>query len=154
VKRAVAAVLACLMALPAWAQETSPTPTGHVRITGVKTCEIPGVIKLEGDRISGRSATITDRDVQIRRPGKSRLLTVPRPGKRVTGRVRAIEGALLEFVRVDEEAAAYVPQDSILLTSLNARRHWSRTGTEIVVTVVAIVGVLALILVGNALASD
>jgi hypothetical protein len=102
--------------MPAWAQEPSSAPTGRVRITGVKTYEIPGVIKLEGDRWSGSPVRVTEQFVQFRRPGDNRLLTVPRPGKRLTGSSRTIGDGLVEFVLQGENEPLFVPQDAIAKT--------------------------------------
>jgi hypothetical protein len=121
-KRVVALVLACLVALPAGAQEPSPTPTGHVRIMGVSTYEIPGIIKIEGNRVSGRLVRTTDRFVQCRSEGDGRLLTVLLPGKRLTGVSRTIGDGLVEFVLAGEREPLYVPLDAIAkIEPLNTR---------------------------------
>jgi len=115
-KRVVALVLACLMALPARAQEPSSTAPVRVRITGVNTYEIPGVARLEGDRINGTFTRITDSLVQVKQPGDGRLLTVLRAGQDLTGLARVIGDGLVEFYADGDKEALYVPLDAIART--------------------------------------
>ena len=112
-KQTTAFFLACLLALPAWAQEPSSARPVRVRITGVSTYEVPGVIRLEGSHVSGSPVRVTDRFVQFRRPGDGRLLTVLRPGRRLAGYSRTIGEGLVEFVLDGEKEPLYVPSAAI-----------------------------------------
>ena len=98
---------------PVGAQEPTSARPVHARITGVSTSEVSGVVKLEGSRVSGNPVRITGRFVQFRRPGDSRLLTVPRPGQQLAGYWRAIGDGLIELIPFGEKEALSVPLDAI-----------------------------------------
>jgi hypothetical protein len=85
----------------------------RVRLTGVTRYDIPGVITIEKDRASGRPVTFTASMFRFSRADGEPMMSVPRPGQRVTGEARAIEGDLLKFVNDDDQELSLVPIDSI-----------------------------------------
>jgi len=150
-KRVGAVALACLMASPVGAQESSPKAPDRVRITGVSSYEIPGVIKLEGSQISGKAVRIADQFVQFRRPGDRQLLTVPRPGKRLTGKGEVIDDGLFEFVLDQETETLYVPLDSIAETeSLEHTPHHLTTRQKVIIGLAAACGIVLAVIAWRA----
>jgi hypothetical protein len=131
-RRLVATFLACLLPLPVGAQAPATREPVHVRITGVDTYEIPGVIKVDRDRVAGRPAVTTDHFIQFAPSDGTRVLTVLRPGGRVTGRPSAIADGLLEFTRDGESRSVSVPLDAIVKIEVArvppSRAVWTTTG--------------------------
>ncbi len=113
-RRFIAVLLIFLLPLPLGAQTPSPKRSVSVRFTGPDSYEVPGVMRLEGDRVFGNAATADSRFVQFRRSDSSRLETIPRPGKRVTGKALAIADGLLEFVPEGNAEHLYVPLDAVV----------------------------------------
>ena len=98
----------------------------RVRVTGVARYEIPDVIAIEENRISGRPVTLTPSMVRFRRTDGDPVISVLRPGYRVTGEARAVEGNLLEFISDDDQEVSHIPTDSIAVLE----RQESRTSRE------------------------
>lgn len=113
-KRLVALLLIGLLPAPAEAQAPPAPKPVRIRITGADTYEVPGVMRLDGDRIFGKAATADSRFVQFRRSDGSRLLTIPRPGRRLTGKALAIADGLLEFVPEGNTERFYLPLDAVV----------------------------------------
>jgi hypothetical protein len=155
----LAVVLISVLAYPAAAQ----TPSGsgqpaanamrglsyywsaRVRITGADAYEFPGIIKVERDHIAGIAATVTDLYVQFRAGDEGRMLTVPRPGKRLTGSARVIDGELVEFTLDKEARPLYVPLGAIARTEVLTRHTegWSRS-TQVAIWAVILGGAFLL----------
>jgi hypothetical protein len=122
-RQLVAASLICPLGLADAAQAVvqarpappSPTRT-QLRIAGAATYEVPGIIKVERNRVTGSPVRQTELFVQVRSGDDSRLLTVPLPGKKLCGRARVIDGDLLELVVEREPDLLYVPLGSIVRT--------------------------------------
>jgi|WetSurMetagenome_2_1015567.scaffolds.fasta_scaffold195028_2 hypothetical protein len=131
-RRLVALLLICLMPLPVLAQaQPSPKPV-RVRITGQETYQVPGVIEIQEDRISGRPAATTDRFVQFNRSADGRLLSVPRPRQGVAGHATAISDGLLAFIPDRESERLYVPLDAVAKIEIArvpaSRAAWTNVG--------------------------
>jgi hypothetical protein len=112
-RRLVALLLISLLAVPAAAQSPSTAKPVRVRITGADTYQVPGVIEIQRDRISGSPVATTDHFIQFIRSADGRLLSVPRPRQRVTGNARAVADELLEFIPDGESERLYVPLDGV-----------------------------------------
>jgi hypothetical protein len=63
----------------------------RVRVTGVARYEIPGVITIEANRVSGRPVTRSASMIRFSRTDGEREISVLQPGLRVTGEARAVE---------------------------------------------------------------
>ena len=123
VHRVVAVVLIGLLPLPVTAgPPSSPRPV-RVRITGPDTYEVPGVWRFEGDGVVGKAVTGDSRFVQFTRPDDGRVLTIPRPERRLTGTARAIPDGLLDFVPEGNTEHVYIPLDSITKVEVNQERN-------------------------------
>ncbi len=131
-RRLVATFLACLLPLPVGAQAPSSAKPIRVRITGTRAYEIPGVIKIESDQIAGRPSTTTDRFIQFARSDGGQILTVLRPGGRLTGKPSAIADGLLDFTPDGESKSVTVPLDAIAKIEIArvppSRAVWTTTG--------------------------
>jgi hypothetical protein len=108
-RKFVALVLAGLVASPASAQTSLPgaaalaqLSTTRVRITGAASYEVPGVIMVERDRVVGNPVRVTAQFVQFRLEEGGRLLTVPRPGRRLEGAGRIIDTDFVELSTSDD----------------------------------------------------
>jgi hypothetical protein len=82
-------------ALPA--QDSGDLP--RVRITAPATYEIPGLIKAEGDRLTGTFTPLDKTMVQVASANGSEPLVMPRPGKRIVGQVVGTGTDVLLFRR-------------------------------------------------------
>jgi hypothetical protein len=93
--RAAAVVLAAgLAVLPAAAQvNAGATQPPHVRLTGTRTFEVPGVIYVDSNRVSGAGYTHADRRmVRLAPSAAGRPIVVPRGDTRLLGLAVGISG--------------------------------------------------------------
>jgi hypothetical protein len=94
----VVSVLLVLLPSHAIAQsDSSPIPE-RVRITASRTYEIPGLIKADGDRLSGVFTVVDESLIQVGPPNQPKPLVMPKPGKRIVGRAMALSKDALLFL--------------------------------------------------------
>jgi hypothetical protein len=145
-RRLMAVVLSCLLPLPAGAQAHRSAEPIQIRITGANSYEMPGVIKIERDQITGRPRTTTDRFVRFSASDGGRRLAVPEPGSRSTGLAQAIADGLIAIVPDHERETLYVPLDAIAKIEVGrvprSRAAWTTTGV--------VAGIGAFVLVSGA----
>lgn len=105
-----------LIVQPVLAQTARPEEKAiRVRVTGVDHYDIPGVITIEANRITGRPVTSSPNIVRFSRTDTGPVISVLKPGRRVTGEARGVEGDLLQVVSDDDQELSLIPTDSIAL---------------------------------------
>ena len=122
-RRLVALLLICLMPLPVQAQGPAAPKLVRVRVTGPATYEVPGVWRFEGDHVVGKAVTSDTRFVQFTREDDGRVLTILRPGRRLTGIARGIAGDLLEFVSEGNAERIHIPLDALTKIEVSRERR-------------------------------
>jgi hypothetical protein len=138
-KRFLALLLICLLPMPVHGQTTASAGSVRVRITGPATYEVPGMWRFEGDRVVGKPVTGDSRFVQFTREDDGRVLTILRPGRRLTSTARGIDGDLLEFVPEGNTERIHIPLDA--LTKIEVSREKSSLGSSIAAGVLTGAGI-------------
>src|SRR5262245_24749781 len=83
VRVVVFATIVCLLSALVEAQAPGVAVQPRVRITGLRAYEIPGVLKVDGERVTGSSSVTTDEmTVRVLLPQTGQQLVVLKPGKR------------------------------------------------------------------------
>jgi hypothetical protein len=111
-KQLISALLIPLVVLPASAQTSAAAPV-RVRISGVERYDVPDVVHVERDRVSGHGIRVTGSFVQWQRAGDPQVVSVLLSGSRVTGRAVGVTTGLLEFVPDQAREHVFIPLDSI-----------------------------------------
>ena len=95
--------------------QTASAPI-RVQVTGVARYDIPGVITIEENRISGRRpVTRSPSMIRFSRTDSEPAVSILLPGRRVTGEARRVEGGLLEFIGDDDNDVSFILTDSIFM---------------------------------------
>jgi hypothetical protein len=124
-KRLIAAFLCCLLTVPVGAQAPSSARPVRIRITGPATYEVPGVWRFDGDRVIvvGKAITGDSRFVQFTREEDGQVLTILRPGRRLTGTARGMAGDVLEFVPEGNTEHIHIPLDALTKIEVSRERR-------------------------------
>ena len=121
----VVATITCLLSPVVEAQVSRLPAESRIRISGSRVFEIPGVLKADGDGVTGRSSMTTD-DMTIRvvSPQTGHPLVVLKPGRRVVGRALDVKDRVLIFLLDGQHDPFEIPLDSI--GTLEVSEHRSR----------------------------
>jgi hypothetical protein len=108
------AAIVCFLSALVDAQVPGVAIQPRVRITGSRAFEIPGVLKVEGERVSGNSSRTTDEmTIRIVLPQTGQQFVVLKPGKRFVGRALDVRDRVVAFVIDGQHDTIAIPLDSI-----------------------------------------
>jgi hypothetical protein len=101
----------------------------RVRITGPDLYEIPGVLSIAGDHVTGSVVTSADDAiVQVRLPQTTELVTVPKAGRHLVGLVLSVDNNAVVLARKGQSASLRIPLDAIGKVEVSeGRRHGRAT---------------------------
>lgn len=150
VRVVVFATIVCLLSALVEAQAPGVAVQPRVRITGSRAFEIPGELKIDGERVSGNSSMTTDEmTVRVVLPQTGQQLVVLKPGKRFVGRALDVRDRVVAFVIDGQQDTIAIPLDSIGKLEVSDHRSGRHLLRGILVGVGAFYGTFALIFFGG-----
>jgi hypothetical protein len=150
VRVVVFATIVCLLSALVEAQAPGVAVQPRVRITGSRAYEIPGVLKVDGERVAGNSSMTTDEmTVRVVLPQTGQQLVVLKPGKRFVGRALAVRDRVVAFLIDGQHDPIPIPLDSVGKLEVSDHRSGPHLSRGILVGVVAFYGTAALIFYGR-----
>jgi len=127
----------------------------RVRITGPERYEIPGILQIDGARVTGNaSITIEETAVRVVSPATEQPLIVLRPGQRLAGRAIDVKDRIVEFLPDGQPDALSIPLDSIGKLEMSELRIRPRILRGILVGIAAFYGVAWLFMAQCGLGCD
>jgi hypothetical protein len=122
------------------AREVGP----RVRLTGSRAYDIPGVVTIDGDRISGPSVVIDEATIRVRSADTGEPLVMARPGVRIVGRAIGVNAQVVTFIIEGHQQSIDIPLPSIGKLEVSDRQRRSHVLRGILVGVGAFYGIGAL----------
>lgn len=105
--------LAVASLLPLTTYSQSAAPQERIRIGGLEKYEIPGVLTINGTRITGSSIARTENSfIEIRVSTSNEVLTIPRFRHNLVGQVVTVEAEMVRL-RLDAQRTVLVPLNAI-----------------------------------------
>jgi hypothetical protein len=131
--------------LKADAQTLAREAEPRIRVTGSRAYDIPGLLTIDGNRISGPSVVVTDETtLRVRSAGSGQPLVMAKPGVRIVGRAIGVNAQVVTLIIEGHRQSVDMPLPSIGKLEVNDGQRRSHVLRGILVGVGAFYGIGAL----------
>jgi hypothetical protein len=153
IRTIAAIVLLSVLSTCALAAQSTAAGQSRVRVTALRHYQIPGVVTIDGDQVTGRSVTMDK--TMIRVPSASgQLISILKPGTRVTGSVEGVTDGVLSLLVDGQRDPFNIPLNSLAKIELSDRAGKRHLARGILAGIGTFYGVLGLSLLRCGLGCD